>query len=458
MKIRGLLIASVVFAALAGILYWSDHRKTSAEAAKPDADAAPQILKLDQNSITKIELKKKDAPAILLTKTGSDWKITEPKPFAADQASVSSIVSKLASLDSERLVDGKATDLQRYGLQQPSLELDVAEKDNKNQSLLLGDDTPTGNAVYAALAGDPRVFTIASYNKTALDKNLNDLRDKRLLTVNPNEISRLEIAAKNGDIEFGRNQSGHSQAGHNQSGHNEDEWQIVKPKLMRADSYAVSGLLSKLTDARIDLGTSDKTATESDSAFAHATPVATVKVTGESATEQLQIRKSKDLYYAQSNVVEGAYKVGSDLGDAVNKSVDEFRDKKLFDFGYAEPNKLEIHSGAKTYSLLRGGQNWWDNGKKMDADGMQSLISNLRDLSAEKFVDSGFTTPEVNATVTSADGKRVEKVLISQSGANYVAKRENDPTLYELPANSVEDLKKSLDKLTVAPPSSQSGK
>ena len=448
MRIRGLLIATVVFAALAGVLYWSDHRKASAEAAKPDADAAPQILKLDETSITQLDLKKKDAPAILLSKSGSDWKITAPKSYAADQATVTSIVSRLASLDSERLVDSKATDLQRYGLEHPSLELDVTEKNNKTQHLLLGDDTPTGNAVYAALAGDPRVFTIATYNKTTLDKSLNDLRDKRLLTISPDKVSRLEIDGKNGDIEFGRDQSGHS----------EDGWQIVRPKPMRANSDAVSGLLTKLTDARMDLGSSDKALTESDSAFAHGTPVATVKVTGESGAQQLQIRKTKDVYYAKSDVVQGAYKVGSDLGDAVNKNVDDFRNKKLFDFGYSEPSKLEIHSGAKTYSLMRGGQDWWDNGKKIDADSIQSLISNLRDLSADKFVDSGFTTPAIEASVTDSDGKRVEKISISQSGSNYIAKRDSDPTLYQLPTNSVDDLKKSLDKLAVAPPPHKSGK
>ena len=90
MKIRGLLIATVILAALAGVLYWSDHHKPSAEAANPDADAAPSILKLDENSITRLELKKKDAAPILLTKSGSDWKITEPKPYAADQTTVSS--------------------------------------------------------------------------------------------------------------------------------------------------------------------------------------------------------------------------------------------------------------------------------------------------------------------------------------------------------------------------------
>ena len=167
MKIRGLLIATVVCAVLAGVLYWSDHRKSSAEAAKPTSDSSPAILKLDENSITRVEIKKKDAPAIELAKNGSDWKITEPKAYAADQSSVSSMLSTISSLNSERLVDDKSSDLQRYGLAQPSIELGVTEKDNKTQHLLLGDDTPAGNAVYAALAGDPRVLPLPDIRRTA---------------------------------------------------------------------------------------------------------------------------------------------------------------------------------------------------------------------------------------------------------------------------------------------------
>jgi len=443
MKIRGLLVATVVLAALAGVLYWSDHRKPGAEAAPPDADAAPSILKLDENSITKLELKKKDSTPILLTKTGSDWKITEPKPFGADQSAVTGMLSTLSSLNSERLVEGKSTELQRYGLNHPSLELDITEKDNRTQQLFLGDDTPAGGAVYAALAGDSRVFTLAGYHKTSLDKSLNDLRDKRLLTVSPDKVSRVEIDGKNGEIEFGRNK---------------DEWQILKPKPMRADSYTVGELVSKLTDARMDLGSSDTAAKESDAAFTHGSSVARVKVTDESSTEDLQIRKNKDSYYAQSSAVEGTYKVNSDLANALDKKLEDFRNKKLFDFGYAEPAKLEVRSGAKSYSLMRGGQDWWDNGKKMDEDSVSSLVSDLRDLSADKFVDSGFTTAEVEASVTSNDGKRVEKVLISKSGSNYIAKRDNDPALYQLATASVDELRKSLDGIKPAAPPSKATK
>ena len=36
----------------------------------------------------------------------------------------------------------------------------------------------------------------------------------------------------------------------------------------------------------------------------------------------------------------------------MRNTVRHFRNKKLFDFGYDDPNKLELHDGAKAYFLL----------------------------------------------------------------------------------------------------------
>ena len=44
MKIRGLIVAAVIFLVLAGVLYWSDHHKPAAEVAKASADTPPAIL------------------------------------------------------------------------------------------------------------------------------------------------------------------------------------------------------------------------------------------------------------------------------------------------------------------------------------------------------------------------------------------------------------------------------
>jgi hypothetical protein len=439
MKNSGLLIAAIVLAALSGALYWSNRHPASENTAKASVDTPPKILNLKQEDISKIEIKKKGGEEFDLAKgDAGKWQITAPKPLGADQEAVSSLLSSVSSLNSDRLVDDKATDLNQYGLAQPSLELDLTTKDSKPQKLLVGDETPSGSAVFAKLEGDPRVFTIASYNKSSLDKSANDLRDKRLLTLDFDKLSQVELVTKKQDIQFGRNKQ---------------EWQIVKPKPSRADNFQVEEIVRKLREAKMETASSHADAKKAAAAFASGTQVGAAKVTDAASTQELQIRKSKGDYYAKSSAVPGIYKVPSEVGIGLDKNVDDFRNKKLFDFGYDDPNKVELHDGAKAYFLTKGGQDWWSaDGKKMDSTTVQTLIDKIRELSASKFVDSGFTTPVIELTVTSNDGKRVEKASISKSGDNYIAKRENDPSLYQLDASAVTDLQKLASDMKPAVP------
>jgi hypothetical protein len=438
MKQSGLLIAAVVLAALTGVLYWSNRHPASGNTAKASVDTPPKILSLNQDDISKIAIKKKGGEELVLAKgNGGKWQISAPKSFGADQEAVSTLLSSVSSLSSDRLVEEKAADIAQYGLSQPLLELDITTKDAKEQKLLLGDDTPAGSAVFAKLEGDPRVFTIANYNKTSIDKTTNDLRDKRLLTVDFDKLSQVELVTKTQDIQFGRNKQ---------------EWQIVKPTPSRADNFQVEEIVRKMREAKMDLASSDADAKKAAAAFTSGTPVATAKLTDAASTQELQIRKSKDDYYAKSSAAPGIYKVPSEVGQGLDKNVDDFRNKKLFDFGFDEPSKVEIHDGAKSYFLTKGGQDWWSaDGKKLDAMSTQSLIDKIRELSASKFVDSGFTTPVMEVTVTSNDSKRIEKVLISKSGEIYAAKRENEPALYQLDSASVTDLQKLANDVKPAP-------
>src|SRR5215469_15231143 len=299
MKGWGLIAAAVVLAALTGVLYWSDHHTAKETSAATSITSSPKMLSLKEGDVSRIEITKKGADIVSLQKNDDGkWQITAPKTLGADQDSVSSILSTLSSLNSDRLVEDKASDLKQYGLAEPALELDVTSKDNKSQKLLVGDDTPTGGGTFAMIAGDPRVFTIASYTKTSVDKGLNDLRDKRLLTSDFDKVSQIELLAKKQEIQFGRNK---------------DAWQIVKPKPLRADNFQVEELTRKLKDAKMDLGTTVGDQKKTASAFAAATPIATIKVTDASGTQELQIRKNKDDHYAKSSMVAGVYKVTSDL-------------------------------------------------------------------------------------------------------------------------------------------------
>jgi len=438
MKSSGLIIAAVVLAALTGVLYWSNHHPPSENTAKASLDTPPKILSLKQEDISKIEIRKKGGEELDLAKgDAGKWQITAPKPLSADQDAVSSLLSSVSSLNAGRLVEEKPGDVSQYGLAQPTLELDLTTKDAKPQKLLLGDDTPAGSAVFAKLDGDPRVFTIASYNKTSIDKSANDLRDKRLLTVDFDKLSQIELATKKQNIEFGRNKQ---------------EWQIVKPKPLRADNFQVEEIVRKLRDTKMEASSTDADAKKSATAFASGTPVASAKVTDTASTQELQIRKNRDAYYAKSTAVPGIYKVSSDLGRELDKNLDDFRNKKLFDFGYDDPSKVEVHDGAKAYFLTKGGQDWWSaDSKKMESSSVQALVDKIRELSASKFVDSGFASPAIEVNVTSNDGKRIEKVSISKSGDTYIAKRDNEPALYQLDSSSVADLQKVAADVKPAP-------
>ncbi len=435
MKQGRLLVAALLLATLAGLFWWSNKKEASATKA-PATPTTTKILEVPQDQIQSLRIEKAGSESIELKRVAGKWSITAPKALPADQDAVSSLLSTFGALNADKLLDEKAPNLEQFGLTRPSLSVAATKQDGKTVKLLFGDETPTSSGSYAELAGDPRVFVVASYHKTSLDKTANDLRDKRLLTFDSEKLSRVELTAKKATIEFGRNK---------------DQWQILKPKPLRADQSAVEDLVRSLRDAKMELSATDDEKKDL-SAFNTGTAVATAKITDVSSTQELQVRKNKDEYYAKSSTVAGVYKVLSSVGTSMEKSLDDFRNKKLFDFGFADPDKIALHDGAKSYFLTRSGSDWWSNGVKMDEGNVSTLVADIRAMTATKFPDNGFTTPSIEMTVTSDSGKRVEKVLIAKNGDSYIAKRENEPALYELSASAVTDLQSAAAGLKPAAP------
>ena len=437
MKWGRMLAAGVLLAGLAAALWWS-NRQEAAKEGKPAADAPPKILALGADTIQQIDIRHRGEDPITLKLNGSQWEMTSPK-LAVDSSAVSAITSAAASVDSDRVVDPNVSDLKAYGLAPASLEVDFSTKNGKASKLLIGDNTAAGSAVYAKLDGDPRLFTMGTYSKTAFDKEAKDLRDKRLLPFTQDKLSRVEITAQKQTYEFVKK--------------GESEWQIVKPKAMRADSTQTDDLVRQLNSAQMDLsGVQDDK--KNAAAFNSAPMLAIAKVTDQDGTKTLEIRKVKDDYYAKSSAVDGIYKVAKMVGDAVDKPVDAYRNKKLFDFGFSDPTHIEVADGGKTFIFDKNGENWMSGGKKMDSTSVQAFSDRLRDLSATKFADSGFTKPVITVTVVANQGKLREKVDIgpASSGGNFLARRDGDASFYELEAGVVKDLRQAVGDVREAQP------
>ena len=162
--------------------------------------------------------------------------IESPQKLAADDSTVSSFLSTLTGANVDQVVDTHPANLKDFGLDPPSETLEVSTDVKPAQfALLLGDETPTGSGVYAQVEGNPRVVTLPSYDKTSLTKTLFDLRDKRAVTLDADQIQKIEVKSKDKSYTLEKNPEG--------------VWDLDLPPAVRADSYAVDGLVSQLRSA-----------------------------------------------------------------------------------------------------------------------------------------------------------------------------------------------------------------
>jgi hypothetical protein len=434
MQARNLLIAAIILAALSGVVWWSKRHPQASTAS--NTPPSPKLADIAGGQIKEIDLKKKDGATLTIQHENGKWALTSPEPLPADQDAINTLAGALNPMTADNVVEDKPSDVSKYGLTNPSLTVSVHETNGKSDQIYFGDDVPAGSLVYARVGSDPKVYSVSSSTKTSLDKSANDLRDKRLLTFDSNRLTRIELASAKSDIEFGKN--------------NQNEWQIVKPQPYRADSFEVEELLRKLTDAKMDLANTTTSDPKSDAkkdetkkmdaAFASGQPVATAKVSDASGTQSLDVRKNKDDYYAKSSVVKGVYKVSSDLGKELEKPLDAFRNKKVFDFGFSDPSKLEVQQGTSDKVYTRTGTDWKLNTHTMDAGSVQSLIDKLRDVAATKFLTSGFSTPFLTISVTWNDGKRTDRAEFAKTNDGYIARRANEPAEYQLDNKAVDDI------------------
>jgi hypothetical protein len=443
MKSGGLLTALGVLVVLSGIVWWTGKHPSQPAASK--TPAAPKIISVDPKQIEGIVLVKPGSDSIELVKLADSWNIAKPSPMPADQDAVSMLTGSLATLTADRLIDEHPASLNEFGLTNPPVEIDVNLKGGKTTKLLIGSDTPAGTGTYAKLDSDPKVYTLPSSTKAGFDKTVNDLRDKRLLTFNQDKLTGVALTGKSATFEFGKNAQG--------------DWQITKPKPLRADSLQVDDLIRKLKDAKMDLTSANSDPKAAAAQFASGEKVGIASTTDNTGTQTVEIHKSnsKDAkdsnaggYFAKSSAVAGIYKVAGDVGDSLGKSVDDYRNKKLFDFGFNDPTKLEINGTA----YQKAGDKWTSGSTAYDSGTIQAVIDKLRDLSASKFSDKMAGTQALNAAITSGDNHRYEKVAINKDGASYNAQRDGEPAaVYVIEPKDVDDLQKAISGIKQqAPP------
>ena len=435
------MIALTVLAGTWGAFTYYDKRKSQ---EKPASEASKQekIFSVEAQQIQSLTFKPRTGDAFTCSREAGTWTITEPRHLAADQGAFSGVLNSLITATVDEVVEAHPASAKEFGLDPPNFTLELTTN-GKPQALLLGDDTPTSDGVYAQLGGSPRVFTLATYLKTSLEKTMYDLRDRRALTLEADQLRKIGVEYKGTKWTLAKNPEG--------------VWDLVLPPPVRADRFMVDGLVSQLRNLTMQsVAAEDKS---KGGEYGFASPELKLQLTGAAATETLTVGKKdkdSDRYFVTNSALDPVFTLNSDFVTQFKKDQSDLREKDLFSFSTFDAKKVEVET-PKGHWVFEKQQNQWKQtgpkAKNINNDKMETFLTRLRDLRADSFpkdaapAESALAKPAYRLNVQSSEKNLTEIVEAAKSGEHAYARKSTDPLPCELSKGALDDVEKSLGEL-----------
>jgi len=437
------LVAIALLGALWGTITYLEKRQ-SRETPKIESSPVEKILVVDSSHIQSFALRPRDGQALTCRREAGNWAIIEPRKLPVDQSSVSSFLNNLTNATVDQVVDPHPANLKDFGLDPPSFTLDVTtDAKPAKLALLLGDETPTSGGVYAQIAGNPRVVTLASYLKSSLEKKLDDLRDKRACTLDPDQLQKIEAQSKGKTYTLAKNPEG--------------VWDLVLPPPVRADRLTVQGMVDQLRNLSMQTVVAEEK--KNPGQYGFGAPTLRLLLSGPKGSQTMVLGKKDkegDRYFAMNSALGPVFTLSSSFLTQFQKDPAALREKDLFSFSTFDVKRLEVDTpkGHRVFEQQKG--KWRQtapNAKDEDTGKVESFLSHLRDLRADSFPKQGnlatlgLAKPAYRFQVQFGDKTQTEIVEASKTGEHVYARRSTDPLPGELAKTALDDVEKALSNL-----------
>ena len=369
-------------------------------------------------------------------KKSDKWQQTQPATVEADGAELSGIVSNLASLEVQRVVDEQATDFKQYGLDPARIEV-AFKAGGQDRRLLIGQKTPSGTDLYAKVPDKPRVFLISSYLESTFNKTAFDLRDKTVIRIDHDKIDSLDITSTDRAVKLAKSGS---------------DWRVKAPVDARADFGAVDGIIGRLNTAQMKAIAAPNPTDLKE--YGLDKPSLTVTLGSGSSQAGLAIGKAaaEGTTYARDLSRPMVFTIENALVDELKKPADDFRVKDIFDARAFNTTRVEAVRNGQTVAFEKAGEKWKQvapAAKDADATKVDALLSALTGARASGFVDktTALDKPELAVTMKYEDGKKQERVVFGRQGSDAFARRDGDVGAAKIDAATLEGIIKALDAL-----------
>ncbi|MCK5056687.1 MAG: DUF4340 domain-containing protein [Candidatus Aminicenantes bacterium] len=162
----------------------------------------PGIKPLVKEDIGKVEIRWK-GKTIVLNKKEKKWAVGEKK-YPADESKINNIIDTIAGLSLSEMV----SESQNYRPYELDEKNKIAVKAYKDDDILrefeIGKQASTYGHTFVKIAGDDKVYHAEKSFRGYFDREIDDLRDKTVLTFDKNEISEIQVISEGREYQFSK--------------------------------------------------------------------------------------------------------------------------------------------------------------------------------------------------------------------------------------------------------------
>ena len=455
-------------AAIGGAALWVT-RDTEKKAEQKEK-SAKLFDGLDKAKVRQVKLVRDGKLVALVTRTdaGAPWRIAEPVAAEADASTVDGLVNGVA--DFKQKSDLGETDPKQYGLEHPVISASVKTEDGKEQGLEIGETNPFDSSMYVRKAGEKTVRIAEGWTKAPFEKQLLDLRDKRVLHLDDTaEVRRVQVAGTAPAYTLEKDGTA---------------WKMAAPQKDTADTATADRVATALKSLRAT-GIAAETA---DGAALKRYGLSPARI-----TVQVTVAAGKDSYrrtlllgqaapqkgsvavktYAKPDDATTVFEVDQQILKDLQKDIFDLQDKALVHANREDVRKIVLEQpGSPKIVVERKKEQPKDGGfadetftvlepkqgpaKKWKASSALYSISGLR-AAAFAAKPDGKAFDQARTVTLLGDGDKVlAKVRIgslNKDGKRRYVSSDGQPRIAEVEKGPVDDLPKSLDDLLEPPPS-----
>ena len=313
MRFKGTTILFILFVILGGYVYFTEYR--GKEERQKQEESKKKAFQVEQKDISEISLIYPDRTISAVKKGERQWEITSPAGVQADSDEWESLASNIPQIDRNDIVAQNAQDLTSFGLKDPPAKVSARTKDGKTLEILFGSENPKKTYNYAKLGGSNDVFLTGSNWSKTFTKTVSDVRNKKLLEFETDDIDGVKIAENTKELEAQK------------SGEN---WQLKKPVDTKADSSEISSFVSSIRFGRAQ--SFPDSPVDAKTAGLDAPALKVTLHDGKAKTDRvLLIGKSpeKDKYYARDASRDAIFIMDKEIPEKARRPLFDWRDKTI---------------------------------------------------------------------------------------------------------------------------------